>query len=234
MDTNQSDNELVIGWLEILLKIVPSIRTRDILNTIDNPIVGTCLHEESGIAIDKNKGIVTANGKIYGFNPLPSKTAGNSASGAHVCIKGHYEAELSYALRRVEVIEGDRGVKVLARGYHRDGEYKIAEVLHQQLLAGKEKTLSKGNIDTVLSVTFLAESLEKQGQYKEAEELDLEKKTAKEIKAARKEMTTQFEDTMQESDLNHHDIEDIVTTAGLPASTEKGVCIHWGCAPVPP
>jgi len=173
--TNQSDSELVVGWLEVLLalyKIVPSIRTRrDILNAIDNPIVRTCLHEESGIAIDKDKGIVTANGRTYGFNPLPSETADNSASGAHVYIKGHYETELSYALRRAEVIEDGRGVEELAREYDREGEYKIAEMLHRQSLAGKEKTLGKDDIDTVVSVIFLAESLEKQGQYKEAEEL---------------------------------------------------------------
>jgi tetratricopeptide (TPR) repeat protein len=173
--TNQSDSQLVIGWLEILLalyKIVPSIRTRrDILNAIDDPMVGTCLHEESGIAIDKDKGIVTANGKTYEFNPLPSETADNSASGAHVCIKGHYETELSYALRRAEVIEDDQGVEELAREYDREGEYKIAEVLHRQSLAGKEKTLGKDDINTVVSVIFLAEILEKQGQYKEAEEL---------------------------------------------------------------
>jgi tetratricopeptide (TPR) repeat protein len=172
--SNQSDRELVIGWLEILLvlyKIVPSIRTRrDILNTIGNPMVGTCLHEESGIAIDKDKGIETANGKTYEFNPLPSETADNSASGAHVCMKGRYEAELSYALRRAKATEDDREVEELAREYDREGEYKIAEVLHRRLLAGK-KTLGKDGIDTVVSVIFLAESLENQGRYKEAEEL---------------------------------------------------------------
>ena len=56
----------------------------------------------------------------------------------------------------------------LARKY---GEYKIAEVLHRQSLASKEKTLGKDDIDTAISVNFLAESLEKQGQTKEAEEL---------------------------------------------------------------
>ncbi|KAI9860127.1 MAG: hypothetical protein M1813_006237 [Trichoglossum hirsutum] len=154
------------------LQDCPSIRTRrDILNTIGNPMVGTCLHEESGIAIDKDKGIETANGKTYEFNPLPSETADNSASGAHVCMKGRYEAELSYALRRAKATEDDREVEELAREYDREGEYKIAEVLHRRLLAGKKKTLGKDGIGTVVSVIFLAESLENQGRYKEAEEL---------------------------------------------------------------
>jgi tetratricopeptide (TPR) repeat protein len=62
-------------------------------------------------------------------------------------------------------------VEELAREYDREGEYKMAEVLHRQSLAGKEKTRGKDNIDTVVSVIFLAESLEKQGRYKEVEEL---------------------------------------------------------------
>src|SRR5262245_55802013 len=125
-------------------------------------MVATCFDEESGIAIDKYKGIITANGKTDEFNPLPPETA----SGTHVCIKGHYETELSYALRRAQVMD-DRGVVELAREYDREGEYKIAEVLHRQALAGKENKLGKDNIGTLVSVIFLAESLEKLGQYKD-------------------------------------------------------------------
>jgi hypothetical protein len=87
--TNKGDREWVITSLEILLalrKTVPSIHTqRQILNAIDNSVVRSCVHREAGVEIDKERGILKANGTTYQFNPLPVED-GFPRSSSEVCI----------------------------------------------------------------------------------------------------------------------------------------------------
>ncbi|RYP43490.1 hypothetical protein DL768_009907 [Monosporascus sp. mg162] len=180
--TNQGDRELVIGWLELLLilsRIVPSVRTRQIiLNAVDNTMVRTCHHEESGITVDKEKGTVTMNERTYEFSPIPFEAT--TGSDADVLIKpdSFYEDEVRMALLRVKRAPDDRASEEIGREYDREGEYKIAEVLHRKALADKDSTFIA---DVLVGLSFLAENLENQGLYEEAEELrSREVKTAEE------------------------------------------------------
>ena len=180
--TNQGDRELVIGWLELLLilsRVVPSVRTRRIiLNGVDNAMVRTCHHEESGLTVDKEKGTVTMNERTYEFSPVPFEAI--TGSDADVLIKpdSFYEDEVRKALLRVEKAPDNRASEEIGREYDREGEYKIAEVLHRKALADKNSTFIA---DVLVGLSFLAENLENQGLYEEAEELrSREVKTAEE------------------------------------------------------
>ncbi|KIW91209.1 uncharacterized protein Z519_08105 [Cladophialophora bantiana CBS 173.52] len=160
--TNKGDREWVIPWLEILLalrKTVPSIHTRrQILNSIDNSAVRSCVHQEAGVKIDKERGFLEANGTTYQFNPLPVED-GNPCSVSEVCIAGDYEMRLEKALRRADECFDNAGVGEIARAYDRAGEYKIAEGLHRQALA---------TLDDMVNSHDLSVNLEYQEQYEKA------------------------------------------------------------------
>ena len=169
--TNQSDRELVIGWLEMLLiftRIIRSMRIRHaILDVVDNSMVGTCHHVESGITVNKGKGIITVNERIYNFTPVPFEASGPYAH-VHIPTDSYYEKQLPEALRRAERAPDDRGYEEIAREFDREGEYKIAEPLHRKSLANAEHD---GVASIMCSLSFLAENLENQARYEEAEEL---------------------------------------------------------------
>lgn len=172
--TNQGDRELVIGWLELLLtlsRIAPSIRTRRaILNAVDNSMVRTCHHRESGITINKEKGTITMNERTYEFTPVPFEATGSDAH-VHIEADSYYEDQLPKALQRAKNAPDDRGCEEICKEYDREGEYKIAEVLHRKALADKENARNENVADILVSLLFLAENLENQGRYEEAEEL---------------------------------------------------------------
>ena len=141
-------------------------------------MVRTCHHEESGITVDKEKGTVIMNEKNYEFSPVPFEAT--TGFDADVLIKSDsfYEDEVQKALLRVERAPDDQASEEIGREYDREGEYKIAEVLHRKALADKDSTSS---IDVLIGLSFLAENLENQGLYEEAEELrGREVKTAEE------------------------------------------------------
>jgi hypothetical protein len=160
--TNKGDCERIITSLEILLalrKTVPSIHTRrQILNAIDNSAVRSCAHQEAGVEIDKEIGILKANGTTYQFNPLPMED-GIPSSVSEVCIAGDYEMRLKKALRRADQSFDDAGVGEIAREYDRAGDYKIAEVLHRRALATHEDLATSHD---------LSANLENQEQYEKA------------------------------------------------------------------
>jgi len=160
--TFKDDREWVITSLEILLalrKTVPSIHTRrQILNAIDNSVVRTCSHQEAGVEIDKERGILKANGTTYQFNPLPVEDDIPSSI-SEVCIAGDYKMRLEKALRRAFESFDDAGVGEIAREYDRAGDYKIAEVLHRQAVATCEDLVTSHD---------LSANLENQEQYEEA------------------------------------------------------------------
>ncbi|KFY21130.1 hypothetical protein V491_03138 [Pseudogymnoascus sp. VKM F-3775] len=173
--TNQGDLEQVLAWLDILVtlnKTVPSMRVRrQILNTINDPMVQTCLHSEAGVAVDKRRGTIIANGKTYTFNPAPFAVL-PSAYGAHVQIEGSYDAELSRAMSRMNALinEDEHGGEELAREYDLEGEHKIAEAIHRLVLKYKEQVWRSDSSDVIVTIHELAENLDKQGRYAEAEE----------------------------------------------------------------
>ncbi|KAH0563380.1 hypothetical protein GP486_002054 [Trichoglossum hirsutum] len=160
--TNKGDREWVITSLEILLalrKTVPSIHTRrQILNAIDNSAVRSCAHQEAGVEIDKERGILKANGTTYQFNPLPVED-GIPSSVSDVCIAGDYEMRLEKALWRADKSVDDAGVGEMAREYDRAGDYKIAEVLHRRAVATREDLVTSHD---------LSANLENQEQYEKA------------------------------------------------------------------
>jgi tetratricopeptide (TPR) repeat protein len=193
--TNQGDRELVIGWLEILLtlsRIAPSIRTRRaILNAVDNSMVRTCHHQESGITVNKEKGTITMNERTYEFTPVPFETTGSDVH-VHIEADSYYENQLPKALQRAKNASDERGCEEIAREYDREGEYKIAEVLHRKALADKENARDKDVTDILVSLYFLAENLENQGRYEEAEEL-----CRREVTTAEKEYGPNHSSTLQ-------------------------------------
>lgn len=160
--TNDGDREWVINSLEILLtlrKAVPSIHTRrQILNAIDNSSVRACVHQEAGVEIDKERGILKSNGTIYQFNPLPVED-GIPSSVSEVRISGDYEMRLEKALRRAGESFDDAGLGEMAREYDRAGDYKIAEVLHQRYVATQTNPATSQDLCT---------NLENQEQYEKA------------------------------------------------------------------
>ncbi|KIW67730.1 hypothetical protein PV04_06962 [Phialophora macrospora] len=160
--TNRGDREWVIRWLEILLALretVPSIHTRrQILDAIDNSAVRSCVHQEAGVEIDKERGILKANGKTFQFNPLPVED-GIPSSISEVRIPGDYKIRLGQAIWRADQSFGDAGVGEIAREYDRAGDFTIAEVLHRRAVATRDE------MDTSHD---LAANLENQGQYGEA------------------------------------------------------------------
>jgi tetratricopeptide (TPR) repeat protein len=172
--TNQGDRELVVGWLEMLLtlsRILPSIRIRlAILNAVDNSRVRTCHHQESGITVDKLKGTITMNERTYEFTPVAFEVTGSDAH-VHIEPDSYYEKQLPKALQRAENAPDDRGYEEIGREYDREGEYKIGEVLHRKSLADKENARNKSVPNILVGLYFLAENLENQGRYEEAEEL---------------------------------------------------------------
>lgn len=177
---NRSDRELVVGWLEILLilsRLVPSIRTRRvILNAIDNSTVRTCHHEQSGIAIDKPKGLITVDESTYEFNPVPFDEAGPHAD-VHIPVDSWREKQLLKELLRAERAPDNRGYEEIARENEREGEYEIAEELHRKALANAR---NESAISIIVGLDFLAKNLEKQGRYEEAEKLRREQAAATE------------------------------------------------------
>lgn len=166
--TNQSDSELVIMWLEILLilyKLTRSVRVRrEVLNAIDNPMTHTCVHKETGIFVDKRLGIVKHNGEKYEFTPMPFAELGKYNSTKHVDIKETFSVELSNALSMAE----ESGAYIdLERQYDREGEYQISEQLLRRAVAVQHRSLSGGTA----ALYLLAENLEKQTRYEEAIQL---------------------------------------------------------------
>jgi tetratricopeptide (TPR) repeat protein len=170
--TNQGDRELVVGWLELLLilmRIAPSIRTRKIiLDAVDNVRVRTCHHKESGITIDKEKGVVIVNERTYEFTPVPFEVSTGSDTEVLIERDSYYDDEVQKALLRVQRAPDDRAAEEIGREYDREGEYKIAEVFHRKALASKDSTFIE---DVIVGLSYLAENLEEQGLYEEAEEL---------------------------------------------------------------
>jgi hypothetical protein len=160
--TNKGDREWVIRWLEILLalrKTVPSIHTRrQILDAIDNSAVRSCVHQEAGVEIDKEKGILKANGTTFQFNPLPVED-GTPSSVAEVHIPGDYKMRLGQAIRQADESFDAAGVGEIAREYDRAGDYKIAEILHRRTVAARDE------MDTSHD---LSANFENQEQYGEA------------------------------------------------------------------
>jgi tetratricopeptide (TPR) repeat protein len=170
--TNQGDRELVIGWLELLLilsRLVPSIRIRRaILNAVDDSKVRSCHHEESGITVNKEAGIITVHENSYEFSPIPFKLTANSNANIRIEADSYYKDEVQKSLDRVERAPDNRASEEIGREYDREGEYKIGEVLHRMALAAKDSTFIA---DVQVGLDFLAENLENQELYEEAEKL---------------------------------------------------------------
>lgn len=160
--TNKGDRQWVITQLEILLalrKAVPSIHTQaQILNAIDNSAVRSCIQQEVGVEIDKERGILKTNETTYQFNPLPVKDD-IPGSVPDVRIAGDHETRLRKALQRAGESFDDAGVGEIGREYDRAGDYRIAEVLHRRAM------VTQGDI---VASNDLAANLENQGQYDEA------------------------------------------------------------------
>jgi hypothetical protein len=174
---NQTDRELVVGWLEILIilsRLVPSIRTRRIiLNAIDNSMVRTCFHEQSGIAVDKAKGLITLDDRTYYFNPVPFDEAGPQAD-VRIPLDSWREAHLRKEILRAERAPDDRGYEEIAKENECEGEYEISEKLHRKSL---DIAREKSAIEIKVSLDCLAGNLEKQRRYDEAEKLRREQVT---------------------------------------------------------
>ena len=72
--TNDMDSTLVIGWLEIhiiLHKLVPDTgRKQWLFDWINRPTVGSIFDPETGLTIDKAKGVISYDGTDYAFNPV--------------------------------------------------------------------------------------------------------------------------------------------------------------------
>jgi hypothetical protein len=168
------------GWLEILVilcRLVPSIYTRRaILNARDNSTVRTFHHEQSGIFIDKAKGLITVDERTYEFNPVPFDEAGPHAD-VHIPGDSWREKQLLKELLRAERAPDDRGYEEIALEDEREGEYEIAEELHRKALATAR---NESAISIMVSLDFLAGNLEKQGQYEKAEKLRREQAAAAE------------------------------------------------------
>ncbi|RYN22721.1 hypothetical protein AA0119_g11787 [Alternaria tenuissima] len=160
--TNKFDREWVITWLEILLALrrtTPSIHTRrQILDAIDNSKVRSCVHQGAGVEIDKERGILKANGTIHLFNPLPVEDE-IPRSISEVCIAGDYELRLRKVLRRADESFDNAGVGEMAREYDRAGDYDIAECLHRRAMATCEDLATSHDLVT---------NLENQGKYEDA------------------------------------------------------------------
>jgi hypothetical protein len=71
--TSKRDTWLLVGWLELhilLLKLIPNVITRTkLFDELDKPFIGTVHLYDIGIEIDKWKGMVIYQGKIYRFSP---------------------------------------------------------------------------------------------------------------------------------------------------------------------
>jgi hypothetical protein len=164
--TNDSDGSLVTCWLELLaglFTLVPSVRyRREILDTLDDPQVQTCSHEETGVKVDKGTGIITAHGQTHKFSPIPFEPPPGSASGLHVNIKSRLDDQLAFVQRKVHESNDLPGctLREFAGKYTREGDYKVAEALLRQLLAE-----GKDGPGTLLD---LVSSLEKQDRLQEA------------------------------------------------------------------
>jgi tetratricopeptide (TPR) repeat protein len=174
--TNRSDRELVVGWLEILLilsRLVINIRTRrDILNAIDKFSVRSCYHEELGIAIDKEKGLVTLDGRTWDFTPiLFDHDVAESDTHVHIPTGSWHEKKLQKEMKKAE-IAFERGYENFGRTNERQGEYRIAEELFRKAL---DEERGSGAICVIVALDFLAGNLEKQGRYEEAEKFRYEK-----------------------------------------------------------
>ncbi|KAK8099592.1 uncharacterized protein PG998_012833 [Apiospora kogelbergensis] len=157
--TNQGDREWVVTSLEVLLalrKTVPSIHTRrQILDAIDNAVVRSCVHQEAGVKVDKERGLLKGpGGDTFQFNPLPVQ------NGIDVHIYGDYEARLGRGMQRAIQSVDDAGVGEMAREYERAGEYQIAEALHRL-------ALDRNKDDVVASYDLIA-NFESQEKYEAA------------------------------------------------------------------
>lgn len=170
--TNRSDRELIIGWLEILLvlsRLVPSLRTRRaILNAIDNSRVRTCYHEQLGMGIDKKTGLITMNGRTWGFTPVPfDHDVAESDDHVHIPIGSWHERKLREELRKARNAF-ERGYEEFGRANERDGEYRVAEALFRKAL---EEERGSSSVCVIVALDFLAGNLEKQACYQEAEKV---------------------------------------------------------------
>lgn len=79
--TNDSDLDLVTGWLEILVIIArcfpTDIATRqDVLDMLNRPITGSSSNPLLNFEVDKIEGIVRHKGMVYHFTPIYHITAG--------------------------------------------------------------------------------------------------------------------------------------------------------------
>lgn len=108
--------------------------------------------------IDKERGILKANGTIHLFNPLPVEDK-IPRSISEVCIAGDYELRLRKVLRRADESFDNAGVGEIAREYDRAGDYDIAECLHRRAMATCKDLATSHNLVT---------NLENQGKYKDA------------------------------------------------------------------
>lgn len=160
--TNKADREWVISSLEILLglrKTVPCIHTRrQILDTVDNSAVRSCIHQEAGVEVDKERGTLKANEITLQFNPLPVEEGIPGAVSA-VHLPGDYEIRRRRAMEQAGNSLDISGIGELGREYDRAGDYKIAEALHRLALEAREDFVASQD---------LSATLENREQYEEA------------------------------------------------------------------
>ncbi|KAK2735078.1 hypothetical protein FQN57_001358 [Myotisia sp. PD_48] len=135
--TNNGDRDWVINWLDMLLALlrsVPSVHTRrEILNAIDNSEVRNCIHQETGMEIDKERGTLRTNGIVHQFNPLPMDDHIPHPT-SDIRIAGDCDFRLQEALRRAWESFDHFGISEIAEEYDLSGDYKIAETLYQLFL----------------------------------------------------------------------------------------------------
>ena len=98
----ENDSQLVISSMEILViltRVVPDVRKRlEIYRWSDIPGLGIFRDYESGIEIDKAKGVISANGIIYKFTPIYPVMADCPATLANVSnLKSTSEDDLNCA-----------------------------------------------------------------------------------------------------------------------------------------
>jgi hypothetical protein len=164
--TNSGDSERVITCLEILLalyKAVSSLHTRQqIFNAIDNAAVRSCVHQEAGVEVDKERGTIRVNGEvILQFNPIPV-FEGITSSLSHARIEGDYKSRLGQALKRADESFDSSGLGEMGREYDCVGDYRIGEALHRRHLAA---------CVSVFPYHDLSVNLEHQERFEEAQEL---------------------------------------------------------------
>jgi hypothetical protein len=182
--TNESDTQLVTGWLELqilIFKLVPQVvARRAILDHLDQPYLGGVHDYDTGIDIDKASGVIFFRGRTYDFTPIyhltldkPDPRATPDFSILHRILTTAEERDF---LRLLETDEQTRpehhmtllGLETVAALLERRRLYKIAERFHRRVLMSREMALGPHHEDTLDSVHKVAAVLLMQERYRAA------------------------------------------------------------------